>query len=117
MPTHVDAGGTCRCHFGTASSILNVTGIIPIATVRDFVPFLNVQPFGACICPGNPQVAAATAAAMGVLVPQPCVPAVDEPWTVPGAHLTVDGESGLCPDSTLRCRWGGVIHLVISRRP
>jgi hypothetical protein len=115
MSKHVEMGGVCQCQFGTSTSILNVGGVIPIATVLDFVPFLNIQPFGTCVCPGNPQVASATAAAMGVLVPQPCVPATEEPWTAPSAHLMVDGESGLCPDSTVRCRWGGVIQLVLPR--
>jgi hypothetical protein len=109
MSNFVDVGALCRCQFGSASSTLQVAAAHPMATARDFVPFINVQPFGACSCPRNPQVEQRGAA-------QPCVPAIDEHWNVPTSRPPVDGEP-LCPGSTLRCRWGGVIHIVMPRRP
>jgi hypothetical protein len=113
MSTHVEHAAMMRCQFGTNTAELAVTGPLPIATVRDFVPFENIRPFGACICPANPAVASAMAAAGGVMVPVPCVPAVDEPWHSGTTRILVHGISGLGPDATTRCRWGGVIQLVV----
>jgi hypothetical protein len=112
MSNHVEHAAMLRCQYGSNDALLNVDGRWPIASVLDFRPFVNIQPFGACVCPGNPQVAAATAAAGGVLTPATCIPAVDDPW-LPGSLLVrVGGAPGLSPDSTARCRWGGVIGLV-----
>jgi hypothetical protein len=115
MASHVEHAALMRCQFGTNTAVLNVAGPIPIATVEDFVPLVNIQPFGACICPGNPGVAAATAAAGGALVPVPCVPAVEQPWLAAGAKIRVRGVSGLAPTSTAHCRWGGMIELVVPK--
>ena len=46
----------------------------------DNQPIANIAPFGVCISLANPAVAAATAAAMGVLVPLPCMPVTPAPW-------------------------------------
>jgi hypothetical protein len=72
---------------------------------------VNIMPFGMCMTPSNPQVAAATTAALGVLTPQPCIPATSTPWT-PGA-LTVDIAQLTALDniSTCSCMWGGVITI------
>jgi hypothetical protein len=57
----------------------------PAANIMDHVPMLNILPFGVCSSPANPTVVAATAAALGVLTPMPCIPA---PWA-PGAWTGV----------------------------
>ena len=58
-----------------------------------------------------PTVAAATSAALGVLTPMPCVPAVVAPW-VPGAPRTlIGGKPALTSGSTCTCAYGGVISL------
>jgi hypothetical protein len=62
--------------------------------------------------PANPMVAAATAAAMGVLTPVPCIPMTMTPW-VPGALTVLLGNMpSLDNISTLTCNWGGVITFV-----
>jgi hypothetical protein len=46
----------------------------PKANIGDAIPFLNILPFGTCKSRANPTVAAATAAAQGVLQQMPCTP-------------------------------------------
>jgi hypothetical protein len=65
-----------------------------------------------CCSPSNPTVAAATAAALGVLTPMPCVPATPAPW-VPGAPtVSLAFQPSLDDTSQLMCIWGGVIAIV-----
>lgn len=52
--------------------------------IMDHISMMNIMPFGMCMSIANPTVAAATAAALGVLTPMPCIPATTSPW-VPGA--------------------------------
>ena len=53
------------------------------ATIMDYAPLVNILPFGMCSSLANPSVASATAAALGVLTPMPCIPVIPAPW-VPG---------------------------------
>ncbi len=116
MPFQVVAGAQLQCSFGIGPSILAVTPVNRVkntqqnaANIQDHVPLVNIQPFGMCTCPGNPQVAAATAAAMGVPTPQPCIPNTPAPW-VPGAPtVLIANQPALDDISTLTCVWGGVI--------
>ena len=85
----------------------------PVATIEDHVPMLNIMPFGMCMSPANPQVAAATAAAMGVLTPQPCIPMTMAPWA-PGAPMTkITTMPELDDVSTCMCTWGGVVMVTM----
>ena len=107
-----------QCSFGVAPSPLMVTPenkvmgtSLPIATIMDHVPMKNIMPFGMCSSPANPVVAAATAAALGVLTPMPCIPATAAPW-VPGKPMVkVNNMPGLDADSKCMCNWGGVIQI------
>lgn len=45
-----------------------------VATIADTLPMANIPMFGMCASPANPAVIAATAAALGVPTPMPCVP-------------------------------------------
>ena len=120
MPQHVCNGATLACSFGVAPSSLVVlpvnrvmTSSQPAATIMDHVPQVNIMPFGVCITPSNPMVAAATAAALGVLTPQPCLPVTVSPW-VAGAPTVLEGGSPVLDNiSTLMCMWGGVIQVVV----
>jgi hypothetical protein len=106
------------CTMGLAPSVLSV---LPAnrttingqfaANIMDHVPMVNIMPFGMCISPANPTVAAATAAALGVLTPMPCIPATSSPW-VPGAPTVLLGNQPML-DSTSKCmcNWAGVISI------
>ena len=106
------------CSFGVAPSALSVlptnltnAGGPPAATIMDHVPMVNIPPFGMCMSMANPQVAAATAAAMGVLTPQPCIPVTSAPW-VPGSPTVLIGNNpALNNTCTCMCNWAGVIQI------
>lgn len=119
MPQHVCNGATLRCSFGVAPSTLTVlpvnrvlTSNQPAATIMDHVPMVNVMPFGVCMTPSNPAVAAATAAALGVLTPQPCIPVTVAPWA-PGVVNVLEGGLPVLDNTcVLNCLWGGVIQVI-----
>lgn len=111
-------GATMQCSFGMAPSSLVVlptnkvfTDQMPAANIMDHIPLTNIMPFGMCQSLANPAVAAATAAALGVLTPMPCLPVTSAPW-VPGAPTVLLGNfPALDNESQLMCMWGGVIKL------
>lgn len=111
-------GATLACTMGAAPSRLavlptsGVEDVAPLATVMDFVPLTNLAPFGACRSTANPQVAMATAAAMGVLTPQPCLPVIPAPWSPGASGVTVGGLAALTDDSTCSCAWAGTVSFV-----
>ena len=84
------SGAMIMCTFGLAPSTLTVVAPRPtvegrpVATIADVAPGANIAPFGMCQSLANPTVAAATAAALGVLTPMPCVPVVPAPWITAG---------------------------------
>lgn len=105
------------CSFGTMPSTLNVLPTnkvltsMPIATIMDNVPMVNIMPFGMCTSTANPQVASATAAAMGVLTPMPCVPVTTAPWAPGSPTVLIANYPALNNTSKLICNWGGVIQI------
>ncbi|WP_028217624.1 DUF4280 domain-containing protein [Paraburkholderia oxyphila] len=119
MPQQVSMGATLQCSFGAAPSSLVVLPVNlvmgegpPAANIMDHVPMVNIMPFGVCSSLANPQVAAATAAALGVLTPMPCIPATLTPWT-PGAPTVLLGnQPSLDNVSKCMCNWGGVVSIV-----
>jgi hypothetical protein len=97
MPQQVVAGAVTMCTFGAAPSTLNVlpvnktlTGGPPAANIMDNKPMVNIVPFGMCMSLANPTVAAATAAAMGVLTPMRTGRADGVDRQLPGAGQHVD---------------------------
>lgn len=120
MGLNAVTGAMVQCSFGLAPSTLNVLPtrrvVIegrPAATVTDFAMGVNLPPFGMCSSLANPTVAAATAAALGVLTPMPCVPTVVAPWA-PGAPKTmIGGLPALVSGSTCTCAYGGVIQMIM----
>lgn len=115
MPMHTCTGGLMMCTFGMAPSNFNatpkmvMTGNMPAGNIMDHVPMMNVPPFGMCQSPSNPTVAAATAAALGVLTPMPCVPNTPAPWVPGSPTVLVANFPALNNSSQLMCTWGGVI--------
>ncbi|MBK5418340.1 DUF4280 domain-containing protein [Pseudomonas sp. TH31] len=100
---------TLQCSFGAAPGVLNVlpvnrtlTGGMPAANIMDHIPLVNGMPFGGCMSMAKPMVAAATAAALGVLTPMPCIPATTAaPWIPDGAPTVLLGN------------WAGVIKIAM----
>jgi hypothetical protein len=120
MPLMVRMGATLQCSFGAAPSTLIVVDpsvvmeqATPAANIMDHAPIVNIPPFGMCSSLANPTVAAATAAALGVLTPMPCVPVTSSPW-IPGAPKTIIRKMPAL-DQTCKCmcNWGGVIQVVV----
>jgi hypothetical protein len=109
-------GASMMCTFGAAPSSLVVlptnrvlTNQVPDANIMDHIPLVNIMPFGMCVSPSNPTVAAATTAALGVLTPMPCVPATPMPWVTGAPTVLLGNFPTLDNVSQLMCIWGGVI--------
>jgi len=120
MPNHVCHGATLKCSMGLAPSSLVVlpvnmvnTSNVPAANIMDHAPLVNIMPFGMCRSPANPQVAAATAAAMGVLTPMPCIPATPAPWTPGSPTVRLGNLPALNKSSMLMCIWAGQISVMV----
>jgi hypothetical protein len=114
----VISGATLSCDQGTSTSNLTVlptnqtkSDDEPAATVDDYVPMLNILPFGMCQTQSNPQVAAATASAQGVLTPQPCIPVTTSAWSPGTSDVTINGTNALTDDSKCSCTWTGNISV------
>jgi hypothetical protein len=117
MAQQVCGGAMTQCTFGAAPGSLMVLPLnfvmtgMPDANIMDNKPMVNVMPFAMCMSMANPMVAAATAAALGVLVPMPCIPMTTAPW-LPGAPTVLIGNMpALNNSSKLMCMWGGVISI------
>jgi len=110
------AGALAMCSFGLAPASLNVipAGVMiegrPAGTIEDSTP-VNLPTFGMCTTPSNPEVAAATAAALGVLTPMPCLPVLS-PW-VPVSTTLIGGVPALVSGCTCVCAYGGVVQLTM----
>mgnify|MGYP001114827517 CR=1 FL=1 len=118
MPMQVALGASLMCTMGVAPSSLMVLPINrtladnkPAANIMDHKPFVNIMPFGMCKSPANPAVAAATAAALGVLTPMPCTPVTPGPW-MPGSPTVLIGNMpALNNTSKCMCAFAGTISI------
>ena len=89
-----------------------LVGGAPAATIMDAAPMTNVTPCGMCTSMANPQVAAATAAALGVLTPMPCIPVIAAPWAPGSPTVLVGGKPAVNNTCKCMCNWAGVIQVV-----
>ncbi|MGV7210365.1 DUF4280 domain-containing protein [Oxalobacteraceae bacterium A2-2] len=118
MPSQVSTGAMMTCSFGAAPSSLMVlpTNRVlcegpPAANIMDHKPMVNIMPFGTCMSLANPTVAAATAAALGVLTPMPCIPMTVTPWAPGAPTVLIANMPALDNVSKCMCNWGGVIAI------
>ncbi|MBD1924671.1 DUF4280 domain-containing protein [Microcoleus sp. FACHB-831] len=120
MAVQVCMGATIMCSFGVAPSSLIVIPKGPpvmaggplAATIMDHIPIANIPPFGMCTSLANPAVASATAAALGVLTPMPCVPVIPAPWVTGSPTVLINNYPALNNTSKCMCTWAGVISVV-----
>ncbi len=120
MGNLVCMGAMLKCSFGVAPSSLMVLPVNmvnatskPAANIMDNKPMANILPFGMCQSMANPTVASATAAAMGVLTPMPCVPVIPAPWVPGSPQVLIKNMPALNNSSKLMCAWGGIIEITM----
>ena len=118
MILYVCNGATMQCNWGSTPASLIVLpekNIIeekqPAANIMDHKSLVNIPPFGLCSSLSNPAVASATAAAFGVLTPQPCIPNTPVTWDSGKADILIKKMPGLTEFSQLRCTWSGMITI------
>ena len=118
MSELVVATGTALCTMGTAPAPVKVTsqakvlaGGKPCGAIADSQGIANVGPFGMCTSLANPQVAAATAAALGVLTPQPCIPVPAGTWIPTKPKVLIGGKPCLASDCKGMCAYAGSISI------
>lgn len=111
-------GANMQCNQGTSPASLTILPTNQVdsnqqwaATVNDYIPMMNIPAFGMCQTQANPQVAAATAAAQGVLTPQPCIPVVTSPWSPGSSAVKIQEMAALTDDSKCNCQWTGQISI------
>ena len=121
MAKLVVQGAMLTCSMGAAPSQLSILPTNdtygdsnPAANIQDMQPMVNIAPFGMCMSPANPQVAAATSAAMGVLTPQPCQPMTTAPWVPGSTVVTIAGQPAVSDSCQLLCQWGGQIQVTFA---
>lgn len=119
MSLCLSSGANLMCSFGTVPTSLNVlpkNGVNingkAAACIEDNVPNINIMPFGMCTSLTNPAVASATAAALGVLTPQPCVPNIIGTWMPMVPQVLIGGKPAVTIESKLQCAYAGTISVV-----
>lgn len=116
MDSYVVEGATLKCSFGDSSSKL----MIPVkhevyinnktqGNMMDYIPMVNITPFGLCSSPTNPAVIAATAASFGKPQKVPCIPAIAAPWMCCKNDVLITNFPAILKSSKLMCMWCGVI--------
>ena len=119
MAFAVVTGASVKCAMGQVGSLTvtsNQKRLVdgkPVATIKDSASGVNISPCGMCTSLLNPTVAAATAAALGVLTPQPCIPNTTGTWIPTQLTDLTEGAPTLTSDATCVCTYGGVISVVM----
>ncbi len=120
MSLLAEVGANLMCTMGTTPAPLKVSSQSkvlaegkPAATIQDAAAMTNVGPFGMCTSLANPAVASATAAAMGVLTPQPCTPMPAGIWIPTKPKVLIDGKPCLTQDCKMMCAYAGSISITL----
>ena len=102
MPMQVVNGAQLICTFGSVPSIFQVLPIHRVlcenqfaANIMDYVPLINIMPFGTC------------SALTG-----PCAPATATPWTPGAVSVPLDGQPALDNISVCVCSVGGIVSVL-----
>lgn len=113
---YVTSSAMIQCTFGTNPCPLmaspgRMTSLSgkPLLNISDFAPITCIGSFGMCSSPSNPAVISATAAALGVFTPAPCVPVVTTPWMPGKPDKMVEGMPALTNQCRNMCMWAGQI--------
>ena len=117
MSLFVTSGANLMCTFGSVPATLVATnaasvlvGGKPVANIADASGGSNIPTFGMCNSLANPAVAAATAAALGVLTPQPCIPQTGA-WIPTNPAVLAAGKPCVTQDCTCMCMYAGAISV------
>ncbi|MFM7042568.1 MAG: DUF4280 domain-containing protein [Planctomycetaceae bacterium] len=115
----VNTGSMCLCNKGIAPMPL-AAGVptvmasgTPSFNKLNATPLEAVPSFTMCTSTSNPEVAAATSAAMGVLTPMPCVPVIPTmQWSGTSTVVNIAGQPAVTDKSSITCQWGGTIKII-----
>lgn len=107
------------CTMGLTPSPLNILPVnavfgqfLPLATMMDNKPLLNIMPFGLCKSPANPMVAAIIASSLGAVTQGPCIPATFAPWVSSKPVIMIKNFPCITINDQLICSYGGMIKAV-----
>lgn len=108
MSQIITSGSICKCSFGSVPMPFNVLPTnmlfgsnLPVATIMDYIPVINIPTFGKCMNPYN--------------VTQACVPTVATPWIPMAPTVLVKSFPILTNDSIAFCTlWSGIIQFITS---
>lgn len=97
----VVSGAMCLCTGGVApSTLIAISPILvcnrPVLTILDYIPMLNVMPFGVCT----------------VSLGMPCIPTTPAPWIPMKPNVIAGKAPVLLMQSKLICARGGVINII-----
>jgi hypothetical protein len=116
--SYVVKGAKLKCSYGDRTSRLQIPEDHGIyihdkiqATIMDYQPMSNIQPFGQCSSMANPKVKAATKANHNRLKPMPCEPQLTMPWINGKTDKQVGQYPALLSKSTHMCMWCGRITI------
>ncbi|MBO6026734.1 MAG: DUF4280 domain-containing protein [Bacteroidales bacterium] len=118
MSQFVCSTANVKCMFGDGPATLNILPVNrvflnkkPMGTIMDNQPMVNIPTFGMCKSLANPAVASATAAALGTLTPQPCVPVITGPWFPGNPKVMIRHNPALMMTDKCMCAWAGMIEI------
>lgn len=110
MP-NVHTGAQLQCSLGTSPGTFTASG--SVGNVFD-IGTDHISAFGMCQSSANPTVAAATAAAGGVLTPVICSPMVLASWSPATDGSQADDGPAIDTESVCNCGWGGQVSVAPS---